>query len=250
MVDYPIYKVLFIDIETVSRTHHLEELQEEEQALWKQKAKYWLKDYADQADPEAVCYENRAAILAEFGRIICISVGIHAAGDKDGEDTFRLKSFAGDDEEVILREFGKLMDEHFSDPNKAFLCGHNIREFDIPYICRRMLMLGIPLPNLFQISGKKPWQISYLIDTLELWKFGDIKHFISLKLLTWCLGIPSPKEDIEGSDVGRVYYVENDLPSIVRYCERDVLAVAQVLRKMMGLPLLAGDAIVSTSHDI
>lgn len=234
----PLHQVLFLDIETVSGQPSLDGLDPHARSLWVEKARFWLRDYEGMEDGPAQCYLDRAAILAEFGRVVCISVGILVPGAAGEEERFRLKSFAGEDESALLREFATMLDRHFPDPNRYFLCGHNLKEFDVPYLCRRMIMLGIPLPALLQISGRKPWEVKYLLDTLELWKFGDIKHFISLKLLAYCLGIPSPKEDIDGSQVGRVFYRDGDLPAIVRYCEGDVLTVAQVMRRLQGLPLL------------
>ncbi len=237
-IHYPLHHVLFLDIETVSGKAQFDQLPMPEQQLWTEKARFWMKEFEGEPDAAARCYQNRAAILAEFGQIIAISVGILVKGNTPDEDTFRLKSFSGDNEKVLIQDFVDLLNTHFASPDKYFLCGHNIKEFDIPYLCRRMLMLNISLPAMLDVSGKKPWEVKHLIDTLELWKFGDIKHYTSLKLLAHCLNVPSPKEDIDGSEVGRVYYDEQNLPAIVRYCERDVLAVAQVLRRIMHLPLL------------
>jgi 3'-5' exonuclease len=245
----PLHQVLFVDIETVSAQPDFDRLSPYEQGLWQEKARFWLRDYEGDDQGLARCYLDRAAILAEFGRVVCISVGILVPGSRPGEDRFRLKSFAGEDEAVLLRDFATMLDQHFPDPNRFYLCGHNLREFDVPYLCRRMIMLGIPLPNLLQISGRKPWEVKYLLDTLELWKFGDIKHFTSLKLLAHCLGIPSPKEDIDGSQVGRVFYGEGDLAAITRYCEGDVLTVAQVLRRFQGLPLLDREMVSFSSPE-
>lgn len=245
----PLQQVLFLDIETVSGQPTWEALGAEAQALWTEKARFWLRDYEDVANGPAQCYHDRAAILAEFGRVVCISVGILVPGGDGGEDQFRLKSFAGEDEAALLKEFAAMLDRHFPDPNRFYLCGHNLKEFDVPYLCRRMIMLGIPLPALLQISGRKPWEVKYLLDTLELWKFGDIKHFISLKLLAHCLGIPSPKEDIDGSQVGRVFYQEGNLQAIIRYCEGDVLTVAQVMRRFQGMPLLDPSQVTYSRQD-
>lgn len=243
MDELPLYNILFLDIETVSAHAAFEEMDAAGQALWKEKARYWLKDYGEDPAGPADCYRDRAAILAEFGRVVCISAGLITRGEDPAGDGFRLKSFAGEDERQVLADFSKMLDQHFSDTNRFFICGHNIREFDVPYLGRRMIMHGLPLPAMLRISGKKPWEVRHLIDTLELWKFGDIKHYTSLKLLAYCLGIPSPKEDLDGSQVGRVFYQEKDLPAITRYCEKDVLTVAQVVRRMGGKPLITEELV-------
>lgn len=245
--DIPLASVLFIDIETVSGHATFDDADDSTRELWREKARYWLKDYPVEEEAPALCYRDRAAILAEFGKVVCISVGLLGRASAGEEGVFRLKSYAGDDEFTLLSAFAALLNQHFADPSRYWLCGHNLKEFDVPYLCRRMMMHGIPLPALLQISGKKPWEVRHLLDTLELWKFGDIKHYTSLKLLAHCLGVPSPKDDLDGSQVGRVYYQEQDLEAIVRYCERDVLAVAQVVRRMMGLPLIAPEAVQFSS---
>ena len=156
----------------------------------------------------------------------------------------RLKSFANDDETQLLQDFTQLVDQYYNNPNKHYFCGHNIREFDIPYVCRRMIINQLPLPRSLNIAGKKPWETKHLLDTLELWKFGDYKHYTSLNLLTNVFGIPSPKDDIDGSEVGKVYWNEKDLNRIAEYCEKDVLAVVQLLLKYMRQSILEEDQIV------
>jgi hypothetical protein len=242
-IPYPQIPCLFMDIETVSAVPDFNALSPEMQDLWRHKSRFWMKDYVDIPDGEAACYRDRAAILAEFGKVVCISLGYVVPGETEADDAFRLTSFAGDDERTLLEELGALLKKHYPSPDHMCFCGHNIREFDVPYLCRRMLMHGMPLPAVLQISGKKPWEVRHLVDTLELWKFGDIKHFVSLRLLTACLGVPSPKDDIDGSQVGRVYYEDKDLDAIRQYCERDVLAVAQVLRRMSGKPLISEERV-------
>lgn len=241
--DYNIYQLLFIDVETVSTHPELNATSDYERQLWTEKARFWLKDYMEEVDPAASCYRDRAAILAEFGRVVCISIGYIVRGEETSQDALRLKSFAGSDEVAILTEFNELMKKHFNDANKYAICGHNLKEFDIPYLCRRMIMNGIKPTHMLDISGKKPWEVRHLIDTLELWKFGDIKHYTSLKLLAHCLGIPSPKNDIDGSQVGRVFYQDGDIDAIARYCEGDVVAVAQIIRRFCFQPLLDPEAI-------
>lgn len=238
-------KILFIDIETVSQSKKLPELSDRMQELWAKKSKFFQKDYSDDLEINeklAQSYTDKAAIFAEFGKIICISVGV-LYRKEDGKYGFRVKSFAGDDEKDLLISFSDLLNKHYNDPARFYLCGHNIREFDIPYICRRIVVNRLSLPDIVNLSGKKPWETKHLIDTLELWKFGDIKHFTSLDLLTAILEIPSPKDDIDGSQVGRVYWEDQDLPRIAEYCEKDVVTVANLLLRFQGLDLIDPEAI-------
>lgn len=230
--------VLFLDIETVPSESSFEQLSEEEQNLFSHKTAYQRKT----EDTSASDFYERAGIWAEFGKIICISVGYFVESDQ--MLTFRIKSFSGNEED-LLRDFSQLLHSHFNKPEQL-LCAHNGKEFDFPYIARRMIVKGIPIPEKLNLFGKKPWEVAHL-DTLELWKFGDYKHYTSLHLLTHILGIPSPKGDIDGSKVAEVYYVENDLERIVKYCEKDVLAVAQVVLKFQNKPILEASQIIFTS---
>lgn len=221
-------KVLFLDIETVPSVASFEELPDDLQHLWEDKFKVISKripEKYNEEDTAASSFSQSAGIYAEFGKIVCISVG-YVLFNKEGKMLFRTKSFAYDNEKQLLTEFAELL-KKFCSTRDHSICGHNIKEFDVPYICRRMLINRIELPEIINISGKKPWEISFL-DTLELWKFGDFKNYTSLKLLTAVFGIPTPKDDIDGSEVARVYYIEKDLPRIARYCEKDVVATAQV----------------------
>ncbi|MDO5636063.1 MAG: 3'-5' exonuclease [Myroides sp.] len=227
--------ILFLDIETVPQNEFFGDLVEETQELYAEKTQYQRKD---EITPDE--FYERAGIWAEFGKIICISVGYFII--RNAERQFRTKSIIGDEKE-LLEEFNNLINTHFSNPAFVF-CGHNIKEFDIPYLCRRMLINGIQIPEKLQLFGRKPWEIPHL-DTLELWKFGDYKHYTSLKLLTHVLGIPSPKEDIDGSEVRNVYYNEKDINRIKKYCERDVIAVAQVLLRMRNESVLSESEIFS-----
>jgi len=206
--------ILFLDIETVPETQYFSDLDKTTQALWEQKSKYQRKD-----DFTAEAFYDRAGIWAEFGKIVCISVGYFTFQ----EDTrmFRTTSFYGDERKLLL-EFKNLIISHFSQ-TKHVLCGHNAKEFDFPYISRRMIIHSIELPYKLNLFGKKPWEVTHL-DTLELWKFGDYKTFTSLKLLTHVLGIPSPKDDIDGSEVYKTYYEDQDINRIVSYCEKDTIA--------------------------
>lgn len=227
--------ILFLDIETVPESEFFSDLSEETQHLFADKTQYQRKD---DISPEE--FYERAGIWAEFGKIVCISVGYFII--KNAERQFRTKSIVGNEKELLL-EFNQLIEKHFSNPAFVF-CGHNIKEFDIPYLCRRMLINGIQIPEKLQLFGRKPWEIPHL-DTLELWKFGDYKHYTSLKLLTHVLEIPSPKEDIDGSEVRNVYYNEKNIERIKKYCERDVVAVAQVFLRLRNEKLLSEEEIVS-----
>ena len=232
-------KILFLDIETVPEVQEYQQLSPVRQALWEQKTAYQRKE--DQS-PE-VFYE-RAGIWAEFGKIICISVGFFDLTSPN-ERQFRIKSFAGE-EESILHQFKRLCDEHFY-LKSHLLCAHNGKEFDFPYIARRMVIHRIDLPKILNLFGKKPWEVQHL-DTLQLWKFGDYKHYTSLALLAEIFGIPTPKDDIDGSDVARVYYQEKNLNRIVRYCEKDVLTLAQVFLTFLNKPQLEENQIVWLSE--
>ncbi len=222
----PIEKVLFLDIETVPQVSNFAELSETEQKLWDKKTARQREEDISAED----FYGDRAGIMAEFGKIICISIGIY-----DKNNKILIRSFAGDDEEELLKEFGEI----FNRPKlqNVILCAHNGKEFDFPWIARRFLINGMQPPVPFQMFGKKPWEIPHL-DTMELWKFGDWKSFISLELMAHIFGVPTPKDDIDGSMVSSIYYIEKDLPRIVKYCEKDVLTLANIFRKMRQEDLL------------
>lgn len=222
----PLEKILFLDIETVPQAGNWEELNETDKYLWDKKTRMQRKeDFTAQE-----FYNERGGIMAEFGKIICISVGILEKSEK-----LMIKSFSGDDERKLLEEFGEI----FNHPklHDVILCAHNGKEFDFPWIARRFLINGMQPPKPFQMFGKKPWEIPHL-DTMELWKFGDYKSFISLELLAHVFGIPTPKDDIDGSMVSSIYYIEKDLFRIVQYCEKDVLTLANIFRRMRQEELL------------
>jgi len=227
--------ILFLDIETVPQHENFESLSDSEKELWEQKTRYQRKD---EYSPEE--FYDRAGIWAEFGRIICISVG-HFVHNGD-QRKFRVTSFHGE-ETSLLQEFKNLLESHYHRP-QHLLCAHNGKEFDFPYIARRMIINGIQLPHKLNLFGKKPWEVPFL-DTMELWKFGDYKTFTSLKLMAHVLGVPSPKEDIDGSDVRNVFYDEKDIDRIITYCEKDTVTVAQVLLKLRNEPLLPDSEIIS-----
>lgn len=227
--------LLFLDIETVPEEEHYNDLDQETQILYEAKTQYQRKNEIEAAD-----FYERAGIWAEFGKIVCISVGYFIF--RNGDRQFRTTSFFGDEKQLLV-DFGNLLATHFNQPYH-FLCGHNAKEFDYPFIARRMLIHGVSIPEKLNLFGKKPWEVLHL-DTMEMWKFGDYKHFTSLRLLTKVLGIPSPKEDIDGSEVSRVYYEEKDLDRIILYCERDVVAVAQVILRFKRQELLDDSEILS-----
>lgn len=227
--------VLFLDIETVPQYPDYNDLDETAKQLYEQKTRYQRKE---DFTPEE--FYDRAGIWAEFGKIVCISVGYFKM--KGDIRNFRVTSFHGE-ETTLLKEFKTLLQTHFNKP-QHLLCAHNGKEFDFPYIARRMIIHGISLPFKLDLFGKKPWQVPHL-DTLELWKFGDYKTFTSLKLMAHVLGIPSPKDDINGSDVRDVYYEENDIDRIIIYCEKDTITVAQIFLKLRNEPLLEDDEVLS-----
>jgi len=223
--------LMVIDIETVPQYSSYEELPEHMQHLWALKTQHQRKEET----PE-VFYE-RAGIWAEFGKIICISAGVFTKGQPAG---FRVKSFAGHDERELLVRFAQVLRDQ---PQNLVLCAHNGKEFDFPYICRRMLIHGIQIPPQLQLSGKKPWEV-YHIDTMEIWKFGDYKNYTSLSLLAAIFDIPTPKDDIDGSQVGHVYWNLNQLARICTYCQKDVIATAQLLRRFRCQDLIPEENIV------
>ncbi len=223
-------KVLFLDIETVPQVYQFNELEEKAKGLFESKTRFMQNEEKSFDD----LYNDRAGIYAEFGKIVCISVGfVHET--TQGRQ-IRMKSYYHPDEETLLKQFKSLLDERYNTPYHI-LCGHNAKEFDFPYICRRMLIHGISLPETLNIAGKKPWEINHL-DTMELWKFGDFKAYTSLALLCHVFNIPTPKDDISGADVARVYYEENDLERIKVYCEKDVVALIQLFLRMRGEALV------------
>ena len=227
--------ILFLDIETVPEHESFFDLDDEKQHLFDLKTQYQRKD--DYTPDE---FYERAGIWAEFGKIVCISVGYFAF--KNGDRQFRTTSFFGEEKKLLI-DFSNLLNTHFKLPNHV-LCGHNAKEFDFPFIARRMIINGVDIPEKLNLFGKKPWEIAHL-DTMEMWKFGDYKHFSSVRLLTKVLNIPSPKDDIDGSEVAEVYYKEKDIDRIVTYCEKDVVAVAQIFLRFRNEEILNEDEILS-----
>jgi 3'-5' exonuclease len=226
--------ILFLDIETVPQYADFQSVPEAFRAHWERKTEVLKLPLA----PEETY--QRAGIYAEFGKIVCVSVGYFKTSGQERQ--FRIKSFCGDNEKELLESFVALLNTHFN-RKESNLCGHNAREFDFPYLSRRMLINGIRLPALLDIAGKKPWDIC-LLDTMDLWKFGDYKSYTSLSLLAAVFGIPTPKDDMSGKDVCDVYWKEHDLARIAGYCQKDVLTVAQIFLSFRNERLLSPEEIL------
>ncbi|MCV6628575.1 MAG: 3'-5' exonuclease [Flavobacteriaceae bacterium] len=227
-----IQNILFLDIETVPEKEDFDQLDVEMQELYAHKTSYQRKEI------EAADFYDRAGIWAEFGKIVCISIGYFSQWE--GERRFRVTSFFGEEKQLLL-DFKTVLEDNFSRPYHV-LCAHNGKEFDFPFIARRCIIHDIVLPDKLNLFGKKPWEIPHL-DTMELWKFGDYKHYTSVKLLTKILQIPSPKDDIDGSMVREVYYQQKDIDRIILYCEKDVVTVAQILLRFRNEPILEPEEI-------
>lgn len=238
MADNNPKKILFIDIETVAGKKSYAELDPVWQALWEKKA-LSLSGGDTQVKTDEL-YANRAAIYSEFGKVIVIGLGYFAFAD-DQSVELRVTSLSHHDEVQLLTSFQKLLEKKFS--QGYFLCAHNGKEFDYPYLCRRMTVHGLALPDILRLEGKKPWEVPHL-DTMEMWKYGDRKSYTSLQLLTATLGIASPKDDIDGSMVNEVYYTSNDIDRIARYCMNDVVATAQVFLRLHQQPTLPADKVL------
>lgn len=233
-----IEKILFLDVETVPMCNSFDELPENFKPLWEHKAKRMVQQ---EEKPATELFFEKAGIFAEFGKIVCVSAGFFRT-NSENERTFRVKAFSSDDEQQLLTDFKTLLATYFNS-NNNFLCGHNGKEFDFPYLSRRMLVNGIKLPELLDNFAKKPWETRFL-DTMELWKFGDFKNYTSLALLAALFDIPTPKDDISGEDVGKVYWKENDLARIAEYCNKDVVTTARLFLKFRGEPELKEEQIV------
>ena len=228
--------ILFLDIETVPQHPSFDLVPNDWKDLWTKKAEALLRN-RELETVESIY--SRAGIYAEFGKIICISCGV-IMGSGDNKRII-IKSFYGEEEKVILQDFAEMLRKWAVDSNK-FLCAHNGKEFDFPYCCRRMIINGIPIPSILNTAGKKPWEVTH-IDTMELWKFGDFKSYTSLNLLAHALGIPTPKDDIDGSMVGDVYWKEKNLERIATYCQKDVVTAAQVYLRIIGESLIKAENI-------
>jgi DNA polymerase elongation subunit (family B) len=230
--------ILFLDIETIGVVEQYDQLNERFKTQWARKASF-LKREENQTDGDL--FKERAGIYAEFGKIIVIVIGKFS--EQDGHLVLKTKSFANHDEKKLLDDFKMLIEK--ADPSKTKLCAHNGKEFDFPYISRRMLVNGIVPPAMLNLAGAKKWEVPHL-DTMEMWKFGDYKHYTSLDLLLALFDIPTSKGRMDGSMVNEVYYKEKNLPKIAEYCAADVIAVAQLYLKMKGLPLIEEKNILST----
>ena len=222
--DFPLNDILFLDIETIPAYSNLESAPEIEQRLWRKKS---VSLFREERNPDETY--DRAGIYAEFGRVICISCGRIRSKPVSNDIRLDIRSFAGENERTILQNFSNFLTRHQS--KQIRLCAHNGKEFDFPYLSRRMLMNTIPLPKILDNAGKKPWEIQHF-DTLELWKFGDYKHYTSLELLAYCFGLTSPKNNLDGSMVAKTWYIDKNLSAIQNYCEADVYTLVQVFLKM------------------
>lgn len=221
--------ILFIDIETVPITYHYNKLSQTEKELWNKK---WV--YSKEIDPEQQYL--KAGIYAEFAKVVCIGLGYF------NEGKFRTKAIAGENEQTILKEFSELLNGHFN-KNEHLLCAHNGKEFDFPFLCRRLLINQMPLPKILQLQGFKSWDVKH-IDTMEMWRFGDYKNFTSLNLLAHVFNIPSPKDDIDGSQIAQVFYEEKNIERIKTYCIKDVITLTRIYQCLKGQKSLADDNIV------
>ncbi len=237
MQQIAIENLFLIDIETVSEKEHFHFLDDEWKDLWKEKN---IKNLPLNTSAEEY-YPMRAAILAEFAKIVCISFGYFKK--ENNEWQLRIKSVCSENESDILSQFIATLKQLHSNNQQWIFTGHNIKEFDVPFLCRRMLVNGISIPPYIDFQNMKPWETPVL-DTLHLWRFGDYKHYTSLKLLAAALGVPSPKDDIDGSMVGDVFWKEKNLKRISDYCQKDVVTVANVMLRFKGLPLLKDEQII------
>ena len=229
MSEIKIEHILFIDIETVPIHYHYNELADTTRELWDKKMLYAKDGTAEEQ-------YAKAGIFAEFAKVICIGLGFMSGGK------FRTKAIAGDDEKEILTEFSQLLNQHFY-KEEHLLCAHNGKEFDYPFLCRRLLVNQLPLPKLLQLQGFKPWNVKHL-DTMEMWRFGDIKNFTSLNLLAHIFNVPSPKDDIDGSQIAEVYYEEKNIERIKTYCLKDVITLIRIYQCLKGLPPIKDEGVL------
>ncbi|NNK90677.1 MAG: 3'-5' exonuclease [Saprospiraceae bacterium] len=228
--------ILFLDIETVSLFPSLDQAPDEIWPLWTKKAKQILRKQDVSQEEAAQLYVEKAGIYSEFAKVVCISVGFFRKENNEIEE-FRLKTFYEEDEHFLLQGFSNLLNAHYRLPLRSSLCGHNIREFDVPFICRRMLMQQVDIPPLIDLAGKKPWETPQILDTMQLWRFGDIKNYTSLDLLASSLNIQSSKGTMSGADVHQAYWIDKDYLGIIKYCEEDVKCVARVFARIMQISL-------------
>lgn len=237
MHNTPLENLLLIDIETASQMKNYDSLNDEWKQLWTEKI--------HKALPENITAEEyyplRAGIMAEFAKVICVSFGYFRTVNNILE--LRIKSFYSDNEKDILENFIKTLYHLHAVNNEWCFTGHNIKEFDVPFLCRRLLVNNLNIPTFMDFQNMKPWETP-VTDTLHWWRFGDYKHYTSLKLLAATLGVPSPKDDIDGSMVGHVFWEEKNLERIAIYCQKDVVTVANVMLRFKNMPLLTPEQIV------
>lgn len=239
---------MVLDIETVPVVPSFEHLTPIMQDLWAAKAQRICKTGED---PEPAKQFEKAGIFAEFGKVVCISSGIFQHNEALPEPyqyQLRVKSFYGHHESAVLQDFAAILEHHF-DKKQHYLCAHNGREFDFPFMARRTLICGLPLPAMLDIAGKKPWEANHLMDTMQLWKFGDFKHYTSLPLLSAVFDIPTPKDDLDGAEVGRVFHEEGDVARIAQYCQKDVVATSRLLMRFKGLPILRDQDVIDANDN-
>jgi uncharacterized protein YprB with RNaseH-like and TPR domain len=229
MTKTDIEKILFLDIETAPLVYEYKYLDEAAKELWDKK---W--QYNKEISPEQ--HYSKAGIYAEFSKVIVIGLGYY------NQNKFRVKTIASANEMEVLTQFSELLKQYFNSA-AHLLCAHNGKEFDFPFLCRRFLINNLPLPKTLQIQGLKPWEVKH-IDTMDLWKFGDVKNYSSLSLLAHVFGIPSPKDDMDGSMVGKTFYEENNLDKIANYCKKDVITLARIYRRFVGMGNLNEDDII------
>ena len=220
--------ILFIDIETVGITSSYEDLNERLKTQWARKASFLRRD---EGVTDEELFNQRGGIYAEFGKVVTIGVGYFVT-QKNGLE-LRVKSLYDDDEKTLLLQFKDLL-KKINNEN-LLLCAHNGREFDFPYLSRRMLINRIPLPEELDLAGKKPWEVRHL-DTMDLWKFGDYKHYTSLELLATVFDIESSKTGLDGSMVNVTYHEEHDLEKIAQYCVEDVVVLARIFLHLKTIP--------------
>jgi predicted PolB exonuclease-like 3'-5' exonuclease len=230
-------KFLFIDIETVSEKESFDSLNKDWKQLWEEKVIRTLPEETSVSE----YYPQRAGVMAEFAKVVCISIGYFKKETNNYQ--LRVKSIYGNDEKELLQSFIQTVNQLEASNNKWSFTGHNIKEFDIPFLCRRLLVNGLPIPNYLDFQNMKPWETN-MIDTFQYWRFGDYKNFTSLKLLAAALGVPSPKDDIDGSMVGDVYWKEKDLQRIAIYCQKDVVTVANIVLRFKNLSILSDEQII------
>jgi 3'-5' exonuclease len=229
--------LLLIDIETVPQHPSFDLLSDTWKQLWEEKTQRSLPDFTTAAE----FYPQRAGVMAEFAKIVCISIGYFTK--QDNALQLRLKSFYGDDEKKLLQDFVSTVNQMEAKNNKWCFAGHNIKEFDIPFICRRLLINSLHIPAYLDFQNMKPWDTN-MIDTFQYWRFGDYKNYTSLKLLAAALGVPSPKDDIDGSMVADVYWKEKNIERIATYCQKDVVTTGNIILRFKNMELIKEENVV------